>query len=587
LSSINPNNPTANATLTFDDEFNSLNLSNGTSGVWDTNYWYNVTGDPNATNSLSSNGEQEWYIDANDSRTSSVKPWTTSNGVLTIKASPTPSDISSAVKNYQYVSGELNTHNSFSQQYGLFEMKAQLPAGQGFWPAFWMLPENGQWPPELDIMENLGQDTNNVYTTVHSTTLSNGMDAQKNAVTDTTQYHTYAVDWEPDYVTWYIDGQEVHKTATPSDMNMAMYMELNLAVGGYWPGDANSSTNFNNGMNIDWVKVYQSNDELAAGYKPSGSAAYYGADGSSGDTSGGSTTAPTQGTVASTPTTVSHGFLQNGVSDILIENTHGALAVGELSNGKMSYATIGGVGSEWSFHGAGAFSGDSHDQFLMENSSGTVAIGELQNGKAVYTAVSALGSEWKIESTGNYLADGKDQFLIENTNGSVDIGEVSNGQTTYTKVAALGSEWSVKGSGDFLGNGHDQFLIENSKGMVAVGDIQNGHTTYTNVAALGSEWTFEGTGDFTGSGKDQFLIENTNGTVALGEVGSNGKVAYTTIGALGSEWKVVGAGDYLKEGHDQYALENTSGHVVIADVQNGVAHYTTVGALGSEWTFHS
>jgi beta-glucanase (GH16 family) len=191
-----------------------------------------------------------------------------SNGTLTIKASPTPSNISSAVDNYQYISGELNSHNSFSQKYGLFEMNAKLPAGQGFWPAFWLLPENGQWPPELDIMENLGQNTSSVYTTVHSNTISGGYTAQQDPINDTTQAHTYAVDWEPDYVTWYIDGKQVDKVATPSDMNLAMYMELNLAVGGYWPGSPDASTNFNNTMQVNWVKVYQSNEELADGNAP-------------------------------------------------------------------------------------------------------------------------------------------------------------------------------------------------------------------------------------------------------------------------------------------------------------------------------
>jgi beta-glucanase (GH16 family) len=184
--SINPNNPTANATETFNEDFNTLNLWNGKTGVWDTNYWYNVTGDPNAVDSLPSNGEQEWYIDSNNPQQTAngtIKPWTVNNGVLSIKASPTPSNIASAVKNYPYISGQLQTHNSFSQTYGLFEAKMELPAGQGFWPAFWLLPESGAWPPEIDVMENLGQDTSNYYTTFHSNQLPNTYQSAKIPVT--------------------------------------------------------------------------------------------------------------------------------------------------------------------------------------------------------------------------------------------------------------------------------------------------------------------------------------------------------------------------------------------------------------------
>ena len=67
------------ATLTFDDEFNNLSLWNGTSGTWDTTFWYDEN---NKGSTLAGNGEQEMYINANYAATSSVKPWTVSNGVL-------------------------------------------------------------------------------------------------------------------------------------------------------------------------------------------------------------------------------------------------------------------------------------------------------------------------------------------------------------------------------------------------------------------------------------------------------------------------------------------------------------------------
>src|SRR5262249_22772616 len=153
--SIDPNNPTANAALTFDDEFNTLNMYTDAkgSGTWSTHWWYR-DGYPTLSNTLTGNGEKEWYINADDSATASVKPWTVDvNGILHLTANKTPSNLLSSVDNYQYTSGMLNTHNSFSQTYGLFEVNAKLPAGQGMWPAFWLLNENGAWPPELDVME--------------------------------------------------------------------------------------------------------------------------------------------------------------------------------------------------------------------------------------------------------------------------------------------------------------------------------------------------------------------------------------------------------------------------------------------------
>jgi beta-glucanase (GH16 family) len=251
--SIDPNNLAGTAHVTFDDEFNNLSLWNGSSGTWATTFWYQ---DPTTSNgaSLPSNGEQEWYINSNYGPTRGVTPWTVNNGVLTITATPTPASLSGAVNNYSYISGELNTYHSFSQTYGYFEMRAELPAGQAFWPAFWLLPEDGSWPPELDIMEALSQDPNVLATTSHSNAA--GTEAQYSGVANmTTGYHTYGMDWEPDYITWFFDGKPVYQIATPADMNKPMYIIANLAVGGSWAGSPDGVSSAQ--MNIDYIRAYE------------------------------------------------------------------------------------------------------------------------------------------------------------------------------------------------------------------------------------------------------------------------------------------------------------------------------------------
>lgn len=72
-----------------------------------------------------------------------------------------------------YTSGRVNTQNKHDFKYGLFEARVKVPEGQGFLPAFWMMPTNenlyGQWPRcgEIDIMEVLGNDTDTSYGTIH------------------------------------------------------------------------------------------------------------------------------------------------------------------------------------------------------------------------------------------------------------------------------------------------------------------------------------------------------------------------------------------------------------------------------------
>jgi beta-glucanase (GH16 family) len=157
-----------------------------------------------------------------------------------------------------YVSGEVNTVHSFSQTYGYFEMRAELPKGQGFWPAFWLMPTDGSWPPELDAMEVLGSNTTALVTSVHSA--ATGAHTTTNLFTTipdaSAGFHTYGVDWEPDHITWYFDGQKVFQTATPADLNKPMYMIANLAVGGYWPGNADGTSSAQ--MQIDYIRAYAS-----------------------------------------------------------------------------------------------------------------------------------------------------------------------------------------------------------------------------------------------------------------------------------------------------------------------------------------
>jgi beta-glucanase (GH16 family) len=289
--SIDPNNLAGTAHVTFDDEFNNLSLWNGSSGTWSSTYWYQDTFNSNGA-SLPSNGEQEWYINSNYGPTAGIKPWTVSNGVLTLTATPTPSWLSGLVNNYSYVSGELNTYHSFAQTYGYFEMRAQLPAGQGFWPAFWLMPEDGSWPPELDIVEALGQNPTELVTTSHSNYA--GMQSLWTSVPNmTTGYHTYGVDWEPDYITWFFDGQKVYQIATPADMNKPMYIIANVAVGGNWPGPADGYSSAQ--MNIDYIRAYASGADGGVTSTPST------------PSSGGSTSGSSSGSSSSTSTSASSG----------------------------------------------------------------------------------------------------------------------------------------------------------------------------------------------------------------------------------------------------------------------------------------
>ena len=142
-------------------------------------------------------------------------------------------------------------------------MRARLPKGRGFWPAFWLLPADSTWPPELDVFEVLGHETTKLYTAAHSKAggehTATGGDMP---VPDlSAEFHQYAVEWRKDEVRWYFDGVEIERTATPADMHKPMYLLANLAIGAGWPGQPDSTTQFPGVYAIDWIRAYRRTTE--------------------------------------------------------------------------------------------------------------------------------------------------------------------------------------------------------------------------------------------------------------------------------------------------------------------------------------
>jgi beta-glucanase (GH16 family) len=176
---------------------------------------------------------------------------TVGNGVLKIEADDQP------YGGRNYISARINTRGHHDQQYGRFESRMILPAGQGYWPAFWLLPSTDAWPPELDIMELIGSNPNTVYFTQHWGTVQNVMSygITWTGPNFTTGYHNFALEWSPNRVDWFVDGILRH-TTTSNFPHEPMYVILNLAVGGHLPGNPNASTVFPKSMLVDWVRVY-------------------------------------------------------------------------------------------------------------------------------------------------------------------------------------------------------------------------------------------------------------------------------------------------------------------------------------------
>jgi beta-glucanase (GH16 family) len=172
-----------------------------------------------------------------------------------------------------YTSARLITKNKFTQTYGRFEARIKIPYGQGVWPAFWMLGSNidsAGWPTcgEIDIMENIGKEPSTVHGTIHGPGYSgaNGIGAPYSLTSGqkfADDYHTFSVEWEPNVLRFYVDGI-LYTTRTPADLpsgktwvyDHPFFIILNLAIGGYWPGNPDDTTVFPQTMKVDYVRVY-------------------------------------------------------------------------------------------------------------------------------------------------------------------------------------------------------------------------------------------------------------------------------------------------------------------------------------------
>jgi beta-glucanase (GH16 family) len=247
-------------TLLWSDEFNGSALDN-------TNWSYvSGNGCGGSSGCGFGNSELEYYV----SGTNNIS---VSGGNLAITAKYQSNYLGSGSN---YTSGKIITSGMHAFRYGHFEASIKVPSATAIWPAFWMLPEGGNWPHtgEIDILETQNTNTTNVNQTLHffctpcnthksvGTVVNNGTDFS-------TGFHTYAIDWSPGKIVYSVDNV-VSQTYTSSSIGSVgayntdwpfdkgnFYLILNLAVGGSYTGNATpNSANYPQTMLVDYVRVY-------------------------------------------------------------------------------------------------------------------------------------------------------------------------------------------------------------------------------------------------------------------------------------------------------------------------------------------
>ena len=226
---------------------------------------FNYTGTPDTskwTYDLGTNGG--WGNSELEDYTNSLSNVSVANGILTITAKK------ENVNGANYTSARIVSKGTGSLTYGRIEVRAQLPAGRGTWPAIWMLPNDyayGAWPNsgEVDIMEMVGFAPDTVHFSTHNELHYGG-----NAETSTyampgasTGFHLFREDWTPYAIRGYYDNNLVFtyintgagSPAWPYDQKFHLLM--NIAVGGSWGGlKGVDDSAFPTTMQVDYVHFF-------------------------------------------------------------------------------------------------------------------------------------------------------------------------------------------------------------------------------------------------------------------------------------------------------------------------------------------
>lgn len=261
--------PTPPANSTFFDDFNTLSLSDTrnpqSGGTWQPAYWY-------ATDGITlPGGHSNWVVNPYNPATPITSLYSVSNSVMQLGVDKTPQVYAAACNNQPYVTGTMTTEQTFRQRFGYFEARLMVPKIQGTGAAFWIL--SNQDPPEIDICEIVSPEGNNNqgwmshfgiidFTTKASThdwfTWSPGSPFTNY---DPSQWHTYAIDWQVDTITVYLDRIAVSSFATPAGYGAScpecfVVLEYDTGVTGSWEGPITDPTLLPDSFKIDYVAVY-------------------------------------------------------------------------------------------------------------------------------------------------------------------------------------------------------------------------------------------------------------------------------------------------------------------------------------------
>jgi len=228
-----PSNVKGPWTLKFDDEFNGTSLDKTD---WSYCYAWGA-----CSGSGLGNDFRQWGYSV---------PWNCkeTDGELNLW-------VTKGNREHKYFACIIQTQRHFDFTYGYVEARLWLPNAADSWPAFWLEYSDriGKVPAEIDVMEDYGRNSKRQYYHYHFPVghIERNLGSSTSVPGATSGWHTYAVDWEPNSIKWYYDGNLVW-TENEHIYHHKMYMILNEVLDSFIPHPKVPAM-----LRVDYVRVWQ------------------------------------------------------------------------------------------------------------------------------------------------------------------------------------------------------------------------------------------------------------------------------------------------------------------------------------------
>ncbi len=241
--------------LAFIDEFQGDTVD---AAKWRTSLW---SSDTVVYNQL------QFYVDAQTNGEDSLpSPFSFDGEHLTISATPTTESQRASANEQAYLSGMLTTRNLFDITYGYVEARVRLQPGRGIWPSLWLLGSDTEGlNPEVYVFEYDGSKPDSIfhnynYLDSEGNLRSPGQqEVEVNGLSD--EFRTLGLRWSPGELLYYLDDQPSYRIIGDNVPAESMYLVLNLAMGGVWPGAPDATTPDPATLVVDYVRVYRMRDQ--------------------------------------------------------------------------------------------------------------------------------------------------------------------------------------------------------------------------------------------------------------------------------------------------------------------------------------